>query len=348
LKRHIKKVWKFLALWMLTAVLVHVNAAAGEENAYMDYKEAGFSFRLTDAFNTELKGFLSLDGGQELGYASGIYNVDLLYVGMSLDEYNGIASKSTLTQEEQEKLQGAVWYLFRVFAVNGGRDFSAVCDFFRNNYEVELDETYAREITRDGDCVFYRYDAPYDEFLQRIEPEFAEEYERLLKESDVMLEDAKYAVPVSAYSAYIGKPFSFETTDMEGNPVSSEELFAQHEITLVNLWTTWCPYCIDEMEELEEINGRLAEKDCAVVGLLCDGNADGAKEKGVKILKDTGVTYTTLMPPDDLDTLFPVSAYPTSLFVDRNGILMAEPVLGAKYWLYEDAIDTLRGQALTQ
>ena len=53
----------------------------------------------------------------------------------------------------------------------------------------------------------------------------------------------------------------FETTDIDGNQVSSADIFSQHKITMVNIWGTFCGPCIDEMPDLEVLSGRLAEKD---------------------------------------------------------------------------------------
>ena len=89
----------------------------------------------------------------------------------------------------------------------------------------------------------------------------------------------------------VGSKVQFQTTDTEGNPVTSEKLFGSHEITMINIWISWCGYCIDEMEELEAINGRLGEKNCAVVGLLSDGNEEKALASG----KETLISYIVLL-----------------------------------------------------
>ena len=68
-----------------------------------------------------------------------------------------------------------------------------------------------------------------------------------------------------ASAAYQG--ISFETTDLDGNAVTVEELFSQHKLTMINLWGTYCGPCIGEMPDLEILSQRLAEKDCAIVGL---------------------------------------------------------------------------------
>ena len=154
-------------------------------------------------------------------------------------------------------------------------------------------------------------------------------------------EFSEFGKPADPAADMIGRRIRFETTDTEGNPVKSEELFGSHEITMVNIWASWCGYCIDEMEELEAINGRLAEKDCAVVGLLTDGSEEEALASGKETLREKGVTYTNILPPENLDDLFYIEAYPTTCFVDREGVVIGTPIVGARIDQYEPMIEAL-------
>lgn len=43
-----------------------------------------------------------------------------------------------------------------------------------------------------------------------------------------------------APAAVTGSRLVFETTDLEGKPVKSEEIFSGHAITMINMWATWC------------------------------------------------------------------------------------------------------------
>ena len=51
---------------------------------------------------------------------------------------------------------------------------------------------------------------------------------------------------------------SFSTTDMEGNTVT-QDIFADYDLTVVNIWTTWCIYCINEMPALAQFKTMLPE-----------------------------------------------------------------------------------------
>ena len=146
-------------------------------------------------------------------------------------------------------------------------------------------------------------------------------------------------------AAYQG--ISFETTDLDGNAVTAEELFSQHKLTMINLWGTYCGPCIGEMPDLEILSQRLAEKDCAIVGVVVDvaGLEDTARlETAREIIADTGVTYLNLFPWYTLMEDFPAQFIPTSYFVNSEGQIVGEAAIGARGADdYEALIDELLG-----
>ena len=60
----------------------------------------------------------------------------------------------------------------------------------------------------------------------------------------------------------------FETADIDGNPVKSENLFSAHAVTMINIWATWCGPCKKELEELGNMHRRLETKNAAIVGII--------------------------------------------------------------------------------
>ena len=121
----------------------------------------------------------------------------------------------------------------------------------------------------------------------------------------------------------------FETTDLDGNRVTARELFSSNIVTMVNVWASWCPPCVREIPELQEMNTEFITRGCEIVGLLIDGDDPAGLEDAKAILEQAGVTYRILMPWDGMYDVFPVSAVPTSFFVDRNGHIVGDPIEGA-------------------
>ena len=138
---------------------------------------------------------------------------------------------------------------------------------------------------------------------------------------------------------------SFETTDLNGNAVSSEELFSSHQITMVNVMTTWCTYCIQELPELQELSESYASRGCAVVGLLYDGTDDALIETGKTLMEEAGASYTVLCPWDGMEEQLPLQAFPTTFFVDSTGAMVGEPVVGADLEAYAAQLDALLAQS---
>ena len=141
------------------------------------------------------------------------------------------------------------------------------------------------------------------------------------------------------------KALSFETRDLDGNAVSSEELFSAHKITMVNVMTTWCTYCIQELPELQSLSEAYAEKDCAIVGLLYDGTDDALLDTGRSLMEQAGAGYLVLQPWDGMNTQIPVQAFPTTFFVNSDGEIVGETILGAEPERYAAQLDALLEQS---
>ena len=151
--------------------------------------------------------------------------------------------------------------------------------------------------------------------------------------STVETESAVEAESTVKTESAVNTALSFETTDLEGNTVRSEDIFSKNKITMINIWGTFCGPCISEMPYLEELNGRLAEKDCGVIGIVCDvsGPEDtGQIETAKEIVGTTGVTYQNLLPWDGFEEALPAMFIPMTYFVNADGELTGEPSVGAK------------------
>ena len=179
--------------------------------------------------------------------------------------------------------------------------------------------------------------------------DYKSEYDDLVALKDSILSDAKYSRPSDAVDPDTDSSadadddadkISFTTEDLDGNTISSDDIFSQHEITMINVWATWCPCCTGELQELEEINNRLAEKNCAIVGLC--GDADDDINLAKKMLDEFGVTYLNIRTFDGMGDIFDMdNGWPTSFFVNKKGEIVSEPLTGAQVDAYEGIIDKL-------
>ena len=127
---------------------------------------------------------------------------------------------------------------------------------------------------------------------------------------------------------------AFEGKDLEGNEVTSEELFSGNAVTVVNFWFTTCNPCVGELAELDGLNKELAQKGGALIGVnafTLDGD-EGAISEAKDILTKKGVTYQNVYFPSDSEAgkfTANIFAYPTTYVVDRSGNIVGDPIVGA-------------------
>ena len=125
---------------------------------------------------------------------------------------------------------------------------------------------------------------------------------------------------------------AFEGTDLEGHPVTSE-LFKENSVTVVNFWFSSCAPCIAELSELNALNEELKLKGGAVIGINADtiGGDESMIMEARSILEKKGAAYQNIYFSADSEAgklTYSITAFPTTVVVDRNGRMVGEPILG--------------------
>ncbi|MBQ3373133.1 MAG: TlpA family protein disulfide reductase [Oscillospiraceae bacterium] len=335
------KLGKVLSIFLAAILILSVLPTAFAENEAktIEVPQIGMTLRIPDAFqNTQ--GLLSPGGGYEID--DGIFYTEFVYYALSEEEYLDLANRfenDEFTDEDIERLGACVCYPLFLIGIDNSRDFSAINEFFDGEFNPE----YAKEVYSENGFSYYCYvdEAQNDAFIGSQEEPYASEYKAVTEAIDELISKSDFYEPVSLYADIIGKTISFETTDTEGNPVTSKDLFGSNKVTMINIWASWCGPCVRELPELQAISERLQEKGCGLIGLLYDGNDLEALETGKQIMADNGVTYPVILPPENVDSLFPMEAYPTTYFVDSEGKILSEPIVGAYVDKYEAAVDAL-------
>jgi thiol-disulfide isomerase/thioredoxin len=113
---------------------------------------------------------------------------------------------------------------------------------------------------------------------------------------------------------------------------------------MVNLWATWCHACKEELPALAELAKQFEKNGCQIVGICLDADEEGMDELAREILKQNGVDYLNLVPPEGVDDLFPTITFPTSFFFDSEGRMIGEPIRGAYVEQYLPALEAALGQ----
>ena len=114
-------------------------------------------------------------------------------------------------------------------------------------------------------------------------------------------------------------PANLTGEDMKGNAVSAD-IFKDYDVTMINIFTTWCGYCIEEMPELNTLYSQLPKK-ANLIGICAD--AYEKPDDLVAIVDYFELKFPVLkMTDDQVDKIYNVLGYPTTIFVDKNGKLL--------------------------
>ena len=128
----------------------------------------------------------------------------------------------------------------------------------------------------------------------------------------------------------------FETTGIDGKTYT-EKVFSDYDLTLVNVFTTWCSPCVKEIPELQELYKEMKDKGVGVAGVVLDttdekGNQDEEAVKKAGILQEkTKAEYPFLMPDTTMmnGRLQGISAFPETFFVDKDGNIVGDTYTGS-------------------
>jgi thiol-disulfide isomerase/thioredoxin len=130
----------------------------------------------------------------------------------------------------------------------------------------------------------------------------------------------------------------FDTEKLDGEVVTND-IFAQKKITVVNIWGTFCGPCIGEMPELGEWARNMPEG-AQLIGIVCDAYDDQSINAAIQILSEANANFVNLIPDESLAKyLQTVEAVPTTLFVDSQGNIIGDPVIGADVDSYKERVE---------
>lgn len=129
----------------------------------------------------------------------------------------------------------------------------------------------------------------------------------------------------------------FSAKDINNKNVTSE-IFEDAELTMINIWGTFCGPCIREMPDLAQLNKNNEKNGFQIIGIVIDSvNRKGLPDSkqidaAKKIVKQTGADYLHIVPDAKLQNgiLQGVFAVPTTIFVDKNGNLVGEIYTGSR------------------
>ena len=129
---------------------------------------------------------------------------------------------------------------------------------------------------------------------------------------------------------------NLQTKDIDGKEFSSKD-FANYDLTMVNVFATWCSPCVQEIPDLAEIQKEMKDKGVNIVGVVTDtvdqtGENREALEKAKLIRERSKAEYPFLIPDQSNfnGRLSGIQAFPETFFVDKKGQIVGETYSGSR------------------
>ncbi len=119
--------------------------------------------------------------------------------------------------------------------------------------------------------------------------------------------------------------------------VVDESIFASYELTMINVWATFCGPCLNEMPDLASLYNEYKNKGVQIIGLVIDVvNSDGTLsqsqlETAREITYLTGANYLHLLPSSEIsNVVYNITSVPTTFFVDKDGNQVGITYIGSR------------------
>lgn len=182
---------------------------------------------------------------------------------------------------------------------------------------VSLDEAFQRgyseiESTKvDPDFESIRENAEFVALLEKHEKRILEE---MLAETKTELKD---------FETY---DFDFKLKSIEGEEIALADY--KGKILIVDFWGTWCPPCVAEIPHFIELKETYGDVGLEIVGLAYEQDEEEAAIKAVKeFAEEHKLNYPCALGDEETQELVPdFQGYPTTLFIDRQGVVRLQLV----------------------
>lgn len=131
---------------------------------------------------------------------------------------------------------------------------------------------------------------------------------------------------------------TFTMRDIFGEEYT-QDMFADYDLTLVNVFATWCSPCVQEMPELEKLRQKYEDEGIklGVAAIVLDvkttkGIDEGALERAQTLYERSKAAFPFLIPDESglNGRLVGIESIPESFFVDSDGNIVSEPYVGAR------------------
>lgn len=224
-------------------------------------------------------------------------------------------------ENKQRELGNYYFDLFGVFRYKKGEE--QVEDSFEEwkSYFTEIEEL----CVYNDNTYYFGYNKDYSNTNTNQNDQ--ERFDKLISELQTVRDNICIFLPVTEKAVFTGNLNQFEASTLDGENIN-QDIFKEYDLTMVNVWATWCGPCVEELPEIGELYEKLPEN-VNIVSICTDAEDDGELAK--EILEKSNCKFTTIVGNDSLDEsiLKQIDGLPTTVFVDSNGNIVGENQIGA-------------------
>jgi len=110
----------------------------------------------------------------------------------------------------------------------------------------------------------------------------------------------------------------FNAKTIEGEKFSNDSV--KGKVVLLDFWTTWCGYCVQEASIVDKLNHEFSDKGLLVLAI----NVGESKKTVKKYLDEHPRTSKIVMMEDtNLAAMYQANVYPVYVVIDRDGFVAA-------------------------
>lgn len=95
------------------------------------------------------------------------------------------------------------------------------------------------------------------------------------------------------------------------------EVIKGQDYTVLVFWATYCPYCKEELKDVNKEYSKFTKKNIKVIAL----STDLLKSTVENFLKTANYKFETYIAADDIKKQFNVHFVPVTVIIDKNGDL---------------------------
>ncbi|QEK11830.1 TlpA family protein disulfide reductase [Crassaminicella thermophila] len=244
-------------------------------------------------------------------------------------------AQNAKTEEGQtkifEKYQNKAKDFFNIIVLDKSKEKNGPKENIERKEKVFLQYKYHEKVAEKDNLECYLlYNDEYDE--SGLSEEEKKEFKEVREGIEEFKKNIKLFTPIDPSEKMAGyQNIEFKTKTIDGKEIDSS-IFKDYELTMVNIWATYCGPCIEEMPDIQMLYDEVKEENINVIGIVFDTPDEENEALAKEILEKKGAKFVNIIPDEKLieGVLKDISGVPTTIFVDKKGNTVGKTIVGSR------------------